>query len=102
VEIIQINKKSLMKHIEGIYEVYREAWLGEEHIHGRTLTQKEFDYMVKGLKMLVPPYWNNVYIAEENGRTIGISISLPNFNEALEKINAENASQRMRKNFLFP
>ncbi len=101
VEIIQVNKKSLMQHIHGIYEVYKEAWLGEEHIHGRTLTQKEFDYMVKGLKMLVPPYWDNVYIAEENGRTIGISISLPNFNEALERINSKTASQRMRKEIFF-
>ncbi len=101
VEIIRINKRSLTKYIKGIYEVYREAWLGEEHIHGRTLTQEEFDYMVKGLKMLVPPYWDNVYIAKENGRTIGISISLPNFNEALEKINAKNASQRMRKEIFF-
>ncbi len=101
VKVKQINKKSLMKYIKGIYEVYKEAWLGEEHIHGRTLTQKEFDYMVKGLKMLVPPYWNNIYVAEENGRTIGISISLPNFNEALEKINAKNASQRIRKEVFF-
>ncbi len=101
VKFVQINKKSLMKYIDGIYEVYKEAWLGEEHIHGRTLTQKEFDYMVKGLKMLVPPYWNNVYIAQENGKTVGISISLPNFNEALEKLNAKNYSQRMRKEIFF-
>ena len=103
IKIVQINKFTLSKYLSGIYDVYKEAWDSEEHIHGRALTQKEFDYMVKGLKMLIPPFWNNVYIAvdKKSEKTLGISISLPNFNEALEKIEAKTSAQRMKKEVVF-
>lgn len=103
IKIVQINKFTLSKYLSGIYDVYKEAWDSEEHIHGRSLTKKEFDYMVKGLKMLIPPFWNNVYIAvdKKSEKTLGISISLPNFNEALEKIEAKTSAQRKRKEIVF-
>jgi hypothetical protein len=103
VEVVQINKFTLAKYLSGIYDVYRDAWDSEEHVHGRALTKKEFDYMAKGLKMLIPPQWNNVYLAldKHTRKTIGISISLPNFNEALEKINARTSGERMRKEIAF-
>ncbi len=102
-EIIQLNKFSLNKSLSGIYDVYKEAWDSEEHIHGRTLTNKEFSYMASGIKALVPPFWNNVYIAKDkkSEKTIGISISLPNFNEALEKLKSKTSSERIRKEIFF-
>ncbi len=101
-EIIRLSKFSLSKYLKGIYNVYRDAWLSEEHVHGRTLTQKEFDYMASGIKILVPPLWNNIYIAKEkaSGKTIGISISLPNLNEYLEKLQSKNSSERIRKEMI--
>ena len=103
IKIVQINKFTLSKYLSGIYDVYKDAWDSEEHIHGRSLTKEEFDYMVKGLKMLIPPFWNNVYIAvdKKSEKTLGISISLPNFNEALEKIDAKTSTQRMKREIAF-
>ena len=102
-EVIRLSKFSLSKHLNGIYDVYKEAWDSEEHIHGRALTKKEFDYMASGIKIMVPPYWNNVYIAREKARnkTLGISISLPNFNETLEKLKSKTSGERIRKEILF-
>ncbi len=102
-EIIRLNKLSLGKYFKGIYDVYRDAWLSEEHVHGRTLTQKEFDYMASGIKILIPPFWNNIYIAKDKsyGKTVGISISLPNFNEVLENINSKASKERIRKEIIF-
>ncbi len=99
IKMIKINKFTLSKHLNGIYKVYRDAWLSEEHIHGRTLTAKEFNYMVSGIKILIPLFWDNVYVVKDTmkNETVGISISVPNFNEVLEKIKSNSIGERIRK-----
>ncbi|GEM_PF-5531369 len=102
-KIVRLNKFSLNKYLKGIYDVYRDAWDSKEHVHGRALTKQEFDYMASGIKILVPPLWNNVYVAEDKktNSIIGISISLPNFNETLEKLKSKTSGERMRKEVFF-
>ncbi|MDD4051508.1 MAG: N-acetyltransferase, partial [candidate division Zixibacteria bacterium] len=66
-----------------IKQVYNAAW---SHNWGFVpMSDDEFREMGKGMKQIVDP--EMVYIAEVDGRPVGFSLALPNFNQVLKYTN---------------
>jgi len=78
-----IDMKELTSEVRKIEEVYNSAW--ENNWGFVPLTTDEFDYMAESLKMVVDP--NLVLFAEVNGKPAGFSLTLPDFNQVLKKMN---------------
>ncbi|MCX7877852.1 MAG: hypothetical protein N2510_04325 [Ignavibacteria bacterium] len=78
-----INMKDLNNEVRKIEEIYNSAW--ENNWGFVPLTTEEFDYMADSLKMVVDP--ELVIFAEVNGKPAGFSLSLPDFNQVLKKLN---------------
>ena len=81
--IRQINMKKLDEEVEKIEAVYNQAW--SENWGAVPLTEKEIEHLKKNLKQIVIP--ELVFIVEINGEPVGLSITIPDINEALIKIN---------------
>lgn len=80
--IRKINMKDFWNEVNKIRDVYNSAW---DHNTGFVPpTDKEFEYLAKDLKMIVDPDF--VYVAEQNNKLVGISLSFPDINQALIKI----------------
>jgi hypothetical protein len=75
--------KDLNNEIHRIEEVYNNAW---EYNWGFVpMTTAEFDYIGKNIKAIVDPDF--VIIAEINGVPAGFSLSIPDLNQVLKKMN---------------
>ncbi|WP_342327421.1 hypothetical protein [Pedobacter sp. FW305-3-2-15-E-R2A2] len=80
--IRKINMKDFWNEVVKVREVYNAAW---DHNTGFVpATDKEFHYLAKDLKMIVDPDF--VYIAEQEGKMVAISLSVPDLNQALIKV----------------
>lgn len=80
--IRKINMNDFWNEVVKVREVYNGAW---DHNTGFVpATDKEFHYLAKDLKMIVDPDF--VYVAEQEGKMVGISLSIPDINQALIKI----------------
>jgi len=77
VSIRKISLKNFKEEVAHIKKVYNAAW--EDNWGFVPFTEKEFEHLADGLKMLVDEDF--AYIAEQDGEPIGFSISLPNINE---------------------
>ncbi|PZP50249.1 MAG: hypothetical protein DI598_05970 [Pseudopedobacter saltans] len=75
-------KHNFKKEVEKIRKVYNIAW--DKNQGSVPLTESEFDYVAKDLKMIVDP--NFCYVAEQGDEIIGICIAIPNINEILKNI----------------
>jgi GNAT superfamily N-acetyltransferase len=64
-------------------EIYKDAW--EQNWGHVRLTDAEFDFIAAGLKQIVDP--DLCLIAEVGGRTAGISVTLPDMNQVVKKMN---------------
>jgi GNAT superfamily N-acetyltransferase len=78
-----INMKDLKNEVRKIEEIYNSAW--ETNWGFIPLTTEEFDYMADSLKMVVDP--DLVMFAEVDGKPAGFTLSLPDFNQVLKKMN---------------
>jgi len=78
-----INMKDLENEVRRIEEVYNSAW--EDNWGFVPITTEEFDYMAHSMKPVVDP--DLVMFAEVNGKPAGFSLSLPDFNQVLKKMN---------------
>jgi GNAT superfamily N-acetyltransferase len=75
--------KALKKDVETVFEIYTKAW---EHNWGDVpLTKSEFEATVKQMLPIVRPEF--VYIAEVDGKPAGFSLTLPDYNFVLQKMN---------------
>ncbi len=83
VTLRKVNMKDLMNEVRKIEEVYNSAW--EDNWGFVPLTTDEFDYMAASLKAVVNP--DLVMFAEIDGKPVGFSLSLPDFNQVLKKMN---------------
>lgn len=77
ITVRNLNLKNFKEEVQKIKKVYNEAW--ENNWGFVPFTDKEFDHIADGLKMLADDKF--AYMAEENGEVIGFSISVPNINE---------------------
>jgi GNAT superfamily N-acetyltransferase len=78
-----IDMKNLSSEVRKIEEIYNSAW--ETNWGFVPLTTEEFDYMAESLKMVVDP--DLVMFAEVDGKPAGFTLSLPDFNQVLKKMN---------------
>jgi len=80
-----LNKRHLKRDIETVFTIYQSAW---SHNWGFVpMTKKEFDHLVDTLLPLIDP--KLVFIATFEGKPAGFSVSIPNYNEILKKMNGK-------------
>lgn len=78
-----INLRKLDEEVAKIKMVYNAAW--SENWGAVPFTEKEIEHLKKQLLQIVNP--ELCFIAEKNGAPVGISITLPDINEALRHLN---------------
>jgi len=76
------NKKKLRSDIETIYHLYEEAW--KDNWGYVPCSAREFDLIVDKLLPIIRPEF--VFIAEIEGKPVGLSVTLPDYNFILKKI----------------
>jgi GNAT superfamily N-acetyltransferase len=83
VTVRNMDKKNLGHDIALFTEVYNEAW---GHNWGFVpVTDDEVAFQAKNLKPVLDEDW--AYIAERDGEVLGAALTLPDINQALEKMN---------------
>ena len=78
-----INMKKFEEEVGIIKAIYNDAWSANWGFV--PMTDAEFEHLAKDLKPVVDP--RVVLIAEKNGEPAAFSLALPDFNQALKKIN---------------
>ena len=83
VKVRSMNMKRFRKEVVKIKHIYNKAW--EKNWGFVPMTDPEMDYLAAGLKKIVRP--ELVVFAEIDDRPVGVSITVPNYNEALIHID---------------
>ncbi len=83
IRIRTINMKKFGEEVGIIKAIYNDAWSANWGFV--PMTDEEFEHLAKDLKPVVDP--RVVLIAERNGEPAAFSLALPDFNQALKKIN---------------
>jgi hypothetical protein len=78
-----IDMKDFANELKRIKAVYNDAW--SKNWGFVPMTDAEFDHLAKQLKPLIIP--ELVLMAEVHGQPAGFSLTLPDYNQALKKIN---------------
>jgi len=76
------NKKKLRKDIEKIFTIYEEAW--EKNWGYVPMSADEFDLLVDSLLPIILP--ELVFIAEIDGKPVGLAVTMPDYNFVLKKM----------------
>jgi hypothetical protein len=80
----RMRKRNLANEVRAFIEIYNEAWSGNWGFV--PLTDHELDHMAKELKPVLDE--NFACVAETaDGEVAGVSLSLPDFNQVLVKLN---------------
>ncbi len=79
----QANMKDWENEVRRIKEIYNAAW--EKNWGFVPMTDREFDHLAKGLKMILVP--ELTLIAEVKGEPVAFAITLPDANQAIKKAN---------------
>ncbi|MDD5675123.1 MAG: hypothetical protein PHC61_13220 [Chitinivibrionales bacterium] len=82
ITIRPINMKRYEQEVEKIHAVYTQAW--EKNWGAVAMTDEEFHHLAKDLKLIAIP--DLVLIAEVDGKIAGISVALPDINQAFKHI----------------
>ncbi|MFT3679325.1 MAG: hypothetical protein QM791_03580 [Ferruginibacter sp.] len=82
IKIRGINLKDFKNEVGKILEVYNAAW--SENTGFVPMTEKEFRYMAKDLKMILDKDF--CLIAEHNDKVIGFALAIPDVNQLQKKI----------------
>lgn len=81
--IREVNLKAFDSEVKIIRHIFNKAWANN---WGFTpLSKEEFDHLAKDLKTIVDP--KIAHVAEIDGKAVGFSIALPDFNQALKHTN---------------
>jgi hypothetical protein len=82
ITIRKANLKEFNKEIIGIQDVYNTAW--DKNLGFVPMTDAEFKYMAKDMKMILDPDF--CLVAEHEGKAIGFALCIPDLNEVLIKV----------------
>lgn len=77
-----INMKDWDNEVEQVKKVYNSAW--EKNWGFVPMTDAEIDHLAVNLKMIIDP--EIVFMVEKEGELVGFSLSLPDVNQVLHKI----------------
>jgi GNAT superfamily N-acetyltransferase len=82
ITIRKINLKKFKEEVKMIHEVYNNAW--DENLGFVPMTEKEFDYLAKDLKLILDDDF--CLVAELNGKAIGFALCVPDMNQIFSTI----------------
>jgi GNAT superfamily N-acetyltransferase len=80
--IRKVDLKNFKEETKKLREVYNSAW--DSNTGFVPLTDEEFDYLAKDLKLILDPDF--ALVAEQNGKIVAFGLALPNYNEIFQKI----------------
>ncbi len=80
--IRKVDVKNFKDEVPKIREVYNKAW--DKNLGFVPMTDKEFDYLAKDLKMILDP--NYCLVAEKDGVVVGFVVAIPDINQILIKM----------------
>ena len=79
----KVNLDDFENEVKKIKEIYNQAW--SKNWGAIPMTDEEFAHMAKGMKKIADK--DLLFIVEVDGKPAGFSLSFPNLNEALIKLN---------------
>jgi GNAT superfamily N-acetyltransferase len=82
VVIRKINLKKFKEEADRLRDVYNHAW--DKNMGFFPMTDEEFDYTAKDLKMILDPDF--AYVAEQDGKIVGFGVAIPDINQILRTI----------------
>lgn len=85
VVIRHIDMKRYVEEVEIIKDIYNAAW--ELNWGFVPMTSRDIDLLAQKLKPIVEP--ELVLFAEVDGRPVGVSITIPDYNQVLKRINGK-------------
>lgn len=80
--IRKVNIKDFKNEVIKIREIYNSAW--EENLGFVPMTEHEFEYLAKDLKMILNPDY--CLLAEKDDKIVGFVLAIPDINQILIKI----------------
>lgn len=83
ITIRKLNMKKFKEEAEKLKHVYNSAW--DKNMGFVPPTDEEFDFIAKDLKLIADPDF--VYIAEKDGKFVGVAVALPDVNQIQKKIS---------------
>lgn len=78
----KVNIRQFKTEVPLIRDVYNKAW--DKNLGFVPMTDEEFDYLAKDLKLLLDPDF--CLIAEHEGRFVGFALCIPDINQILIKV----------------
>lgn len=81
--IRKVNLKNFKQELVTIRDIFNKAWARNWGFS--PLTEEEFQYLVQDLKLIIDP--DLALVAEINGSPIAFTVSLPDLNVALKKLD---------------
>jgi hypothetical protein len=81
--IRKVNMKDLRGEMDRFKRVYNEAW--EKNWGFVPMTEEEIDHMARELKQILDP--DLIFFVETEERIVGFSLTLPDINQVLKKLN---------------
>ena len=82
ITIRKVNLKKFKEEVKMIHEVYNSAW--DENLGFVPMTEKEFDYLAKDLKLILDDDF--CLVAELDGKAIGFALCVPDMNQIFSTI----------------
>ncbi|AYL94626.1 GNAT family N-acetyltransferase [Mucilaginibacter celer] len=80
--IRKINLKKFKEEAAKLREVYNSAW--DSNTGFVPLTDEEFDYLAKDLKLILDPDF--AIVAEQHGKIVAFGLALPDYNDIFKTI----------------
>lgn len=82
VTIRALDMRRFEDEVAAAFQIYNAAW--QENWGFVPMTEAEFDYAAHEFKPIIEP--SLVLVAEKEGRMVGLSLSLPDYNVVLQKM----------------
>ena len=96
IKVRTVNMKDFANEVKKIQDVYNDAW--SPNWGFVPMTDAEFKHIAKNLKPLLVP--ELVFVVEINNVPAAVSLTVPNYNEVLKKLNGRLGPIEMLK-FLY-
>lgn len=83
IRIRALDLKRFDEEVELVHQVYVDAW--EQNWAHVRVSDEEFEFIARGLKQIIEP--ELCFVAEIGDQVAGISVTLPDFNQVVKKMN---------------
>jgi GNAT superfamily N-acetyltransferase len=83
IRIRHMRRRGLRRDLEGFREIYNEAW--SRNWGFVPYSEKDVDQYAQELQLVFDPDW--FMVAEDDGRTVGVAITVPDVNQVLKRMN---------------